>query len=217
MAIFTQHLGRKLAVLAISGGTATALFGGAVVHTQFSASDLLKSDASGALVALTVNGGSDGHGNLTCTNLLPGGPVCSSGQISLNNTGTAPEDFTVTFGKIIVNNGGVNGDVVSNLDQAQLYMSFGAGPMFGSTGSPYVTPSTAVGVKLTSLYTNVTGVPVGTGTYTIGTALPANASNHGIMQLNLEPGSALGSLDDANAWNGASITIPYTITATAGL
>jgi hypothetical protein len=211
MAVVTHHLGRKLAVVAISGGTALGLFGGAAVHTQFSASTSLHADASGALVALTVNGGTDGHGNLTCTNLLPGGAVCSSGQISLNNTGTVPEDFTVTLGQISVNNGGVHGDVLSNLDQAQIWMGFGAGAVLG-TGSHGEGP-----VPLTNYFTNGTGAPIAPGSYLIGTALGAGQQNHGSMTLSLEPGSALVSPDDANAWNGASITIPYTITATAGV
>jgi hypothetical protein len=37
------------------------------------------------------------------------------------------------------------------------------------------------------------------------------------MTLSLVPTSGLVSGDDANAWNDASITIPYTITATAGI
>jgi hypothetical protein len=208
-------MGRTLAAVAISGGTGLALFGGTAVHTAFSATDLLHTNASGATVALTVNGGTDGSGNLTCTNLLPGGVVCSSGQISLNNTGTVPETFTVTFGNIVVNNGGVDGDVLANLDQAQIWMGFGAGPMFGSSGNPYASPSTAVGVPLSNLYT-ATGAPIGTGTYAIGSNLPAGQQNHGIMQLSLEPGTSLSPGNDANAWNSASISIPYTITATAG-
>ena len=162
-------------------------------------------------MALTVNGGTDTHGNLTCTNLLPGGAVCSSGQISLNNTGTVPEDFTVTLGQITVNNGGVHGDVLSNLDQAQIWMGFGAGAVLG-TGSHGEGP-----VPLTNYFTNGTGAPIGLGTYSIGSNEAANSENHGSMTLSLEPGSALVSPDDANAWNGASITVPYTITATAGV
>jgi hypothetical protein len=220
MAIITQHLGRKLAVVALSGGTAFALFGGAAVHTQFSATDSLHADASGALVALSVNGNTDGNGNFSCSNLLPGGPFCggTAYPISVNNTGTVAEDFTITLGNIIVNSYGVNGDVLTNLDQAQLYMTFGAGQVFG-TGSDWTTfgtPGGAVGVPLSTLY-NSDGTPKGTGTYTIAHALGASQQDHGSMLMYLEPGSALVSPDDANAWNGASITIPYTITATAGL
>jgi len=215
MAVFTRDLGKKFAVLAIGGGTSLALLGGSAVHTQFSAFKILTAAPSGATVALTVNGNTDGQGNFSCTNLLPGGPFCggTAYPISVNNTGTVAEDFTITLGKIIVNNGGVNGDVLANLGQAQLYMTFGAGPIFGS-GSDWT--NTAVGVPLSTLF-NSDGTPTGTGKYTLANALPAGAQDHGSMLMYLEPGSQLGNLDDANGWNGASITIPYTITATAGL
>jgi hypothetical protein len=208
--MFGKSLWTKLAVVAVSSGTALALFGGAAVHTQFSATSNQVVNAQGADVALTVTGGTDGSGNLTCTNLLPGGVVCTSGQISLNNTGSVPENFSITLGKIIVNNGGVNGDVVSNLDQALVWMGFGAGAVLG-TGSHGEGP-----VPLTTYYNNGTGTPIGTGTYGIG-GVGSGAQDHGSMTLSLVPTSGLLVGDDANAWNNASITIPYTITATAGI
>jgi hypothetical protein len=202
--MFGKSLWTKLAVVAVSSGTALALFGGAAVHTQFSASSLQQVNAQGANVALTVGGGT-----FTCTNLLPGGPVCNSGQISLNNTGTVDENFYITLGTIIVNNGGVNGDVVSNLDQALIWAGWGAGAVLG-TGSHGEGP-----VPLTTYYTNGTGAPIGSGQYLIG-GVGTGSQDHGSMTLSLVPGSGLSNTDDANAWNDASITIPYTITAEAG-
>ena len=204
--MFGKALWTKLAIVAVSGGTALALFGGAAVHTQFSATSNQTVTAEGASVALTVDSGS-----LTCTNLLPGGPLCTTG-FTIWNKGTVPENFSITFGTIIVNNGGVNGDVLANLDQAGLYLTNGAGVVFG-TGSPYASPSNAVGVPLSTLFNN-DGTPKAPAAGL--SSLAPGLGNDGTLGVSLESGTLCTGTCDPNAWNGASITIPYTITATAG-
>jgi hypothetical protein len=199
-----RHWG-KLAVLGMVGGTAAALFGGSAVMTAFSASSPETATVSGATVAETYSG------SITCTNLLPGGTYCNSGQLSLNNTGTVDETFTITLGNIIVNDGGVNGDVKTNLDQAYVCMGFGAGPVLG-TGNCY---NAAGMVPLTTYYTDGTGSVIGTGIYGAG-SVGSGGSSHGEFQLYIESGTQVATGDDLNAWNGASITLPYTVTATAG-
>jgi hypothetical protein len=200
--------------VAASGGMAVALFGGAAVHTQFSATSEQSVVADGATVAVVVE-----SGNITCTNLLPGAttPCNWENPIDINNTGTVPEDLSITLGTIIVNSD-PQGDVLANLDQGLIWAGWGAGAVLGS-GNQFSGPSYSPAyqaVPLTNYYAKNTGVPLSPATYAIGSALPAGASDHGGMTLSLVPGPvAVG--DDANAWNGASITIPYTITAMAGV
>jgi hypothetical protein len=220
--MFGKSLWTKLAVVAVSSGTALALFGGAAVHTQFSATSNQAVTADGASVALTVD-----NGTFTCSNLLPDGatPVlaasCWSANapvygINLNNTGSVSEDFFITFGTIKVNNGGVDGDVLANLDQAYIWAGWGAGAVIGS-GNAW--NSTWGPVPLTNYFVNGTGVPIG-GPYAIG-SVAAGQSDHGSMTLSLVDPTGIYApplhLFDPNAWNGASITIPYTITAEAGV
>jgi hypothetical protein len=146
--------------------------------------------------------------------------MCTAG-FTLTNTGSVPEQFYITFGTIIVNNGGVDGDVLANLDQAGLYLTNGSGVVLG-TGSPYSSPSTAVGVPLSTLFNNGYGTPIWpsgetTATYSFSDTVAPRTGDDGTIGLSLEPGTAAtNSWDDLNAWNNASITIPYTITAEAG-
>jgi hypothetical protein len=205
----------KITGAVASGGMAVAMFGGAAVHTQFSASSPQTLAADGATVAVVVE-----SGNITCSNLLPGATIpCNwENPIDINNTGTVPEDLSITLGTISVTNGGVDGDVLHNLDQALIWAGWGAGAVLG-TGNQFSGPGYGPGyqaVPLTTFYTEGTGVPLSPATYAIGSALPAGASDHGGMTLSLMPGPVPAG-DDANAWNGAIVTIPYTITATAGV
>ena len=51
--------------------------------------------------------------------------------IDINNTGTVAENISITLGTISVSNGGVDGDVLNNLDQALIWAGWGAGAVLG--------------------------------------------------------------------------------------
>jgi hypothetical protein len=226
------HLWHKFAVLAITGGTTLALFGGSAVHTTFSASQPGSLELPGAYVALTVDSGTftcAAGGNISGP-LLPYGPVggllpspantpvladsCWSGPINLNNNGSVPETFTLTFGNLVVNNGGVDGDVLLNLNQAFIWGGWGAGAVIG-TGNVF-DPNWAP-VPLSNYFDN-TGAPVG-GPILVESNVAAHTATDGSMTLSLEDiGSLINATgpNDENAWNGADVSIPFTITATAG-
>jgi hypothetical protein len=53
--ILTRAIWAKVAAIAVTGGTAFALFGGGALHTQFSAQTHANSSVSGVNVSLRVH------------------------------------------------------------------------------------------------------------------------------------------------------------------
>ncbi|MDA8292389.1 MAG: hypothetical protein M0Z33_12040 [Actinomycetota bacterium] len=182
------HLGRRLAALAVTGGAATALFGGSPVHTQFSASQSHTATIIGGTVNESVT-----NGDFTCSGLVPPNngpengsnpPVTYPGQtcnetVTFANTGSVPESFDITLGTI---NG--TAGALANLDQL----------VFTVGGTNYT-------------YAQITGAP---GPIHVATIAPgANLAS------TITIGLAANNSDSAqNAWNGGYVHIPYTVTAT---
>jgi hypothetical protein len=215
----TQGIWAKAAAVAVAGGTAFALFGGGAVHTQFSASTQGNARVQGASVALqiTSNAGTDvtsdnGRGNFICSDLVPGAtsnaPFDTANNVAgyctetltITNTGNVTEDLTITLSNLVVNNGGVEGttNLLANLDQVN----------FAATAN-----NTTVGTGTLAEYYNSSGAAVGqpikVGYIGAGQSLPA------VITLTLAA-SDTGTATTDNAWNGADVSIPFTVTATAG-
>jgi hypothetical protein len=232
----TQGIWAKAAAVAVAGGTAFALFGGGAVHTQFSASTQGSARVQGANVGVglaSTNGtgitADNGKGSFVCSSLVPGAtpaaPYAPSGfaadpgycqeTITLTNTGSVPETFSIALGGLQVNNNGVNNDATSNLNQ--LLVTY-PDPTNTSSTDP-VTGST--GYDTAQFASNGSpGKPAFTTTSDVAT-LVAGGSVSVPIYLSLEgatspTGYTLVGTSDANAWNGADITIPFTVTATAG-
>ncbi|HTW09938.1 MAG TPA: hypothetical protein VME46_20720 [Acidimicrobiales bacterium] len=174
----------KLAALAVSGGVALAMFGGGAVHTDFSKSTSAQISATAATFDLSLTGGSDGSGNISCTNLVPGvnssttgtwaGDYCAS-TITLNDGGSVPEVFTLTIGA----------PNVSSTDAANVEVTIGG---IGNT----------LAAVDNAQYTWSLG--------TVNVGSPANVS----VEVDLLSGAG-------NNWAGFTLTIPYTVTAEAGV
>jgi hypothetical protein len=199
--MLTSHLWQKVAVLAISGGTAFALFGGAAVHTQLSSSAPGQVQAIGANVANTLestpsyNITSDtGTGEFQCSNLVPGaGPGSNWGApgdpgwpgwcqetLTFTNTGNVDQVFSLTLNQFT----SVSNAIDNWPDLGALQFAFSPGTPSG----PY---AYAVG-----------------DTWTFGVVTPTTP-----LTVTLDITLASGASND---WNNANVVIPFTVTATAG-
>jgi hypothetical protein len=212
---YRDHIVAKLSALAVAGGTTAMLFAATPVHTQFSATTSGTLSASGATVAQTLT-----NGDLTATGLLPptsssatgttGTTGISSGSttgpsgwnwtnaktVTLDNTGSVPETFTLNISK--VSDGFTGNDQVA-LEQLWVaytaqgttyyYQMFPAGDLPGANDGG-------------SLPTSIT--------YNLGTIA---AQNKGFATVEFALAPYVHGQGGANAWNGSGVSIPYTITA----
>lgn len=202
---YRDHIVAKLSALAVAGGTTAMLFAATPVHTQFSATTSGSLKASGATVTQTLTGG-----NLVATELVPSTSSNTADYtwtnpetVTLDNTGSVSEDFTLNISNVFDKDFAGNQEALE-----QLWVQYTAGgttydyPMFQGTNLPdtnttMTEPSS--GYPLTKAITFVLGTVASgtTATATVAFALAPYASGEG----------------GANAWNGATIDIPYTITA----
>jgi hypothetical protein len=213
---YRDHIVAKLSALAVAGGTTAMLFAATPVHTQFSATTNGTLSASGARVAQTLT-----NGDLSATGLLPptsstyvttttaatDTPSLTMAQtgwnwtnpetVTLDNTGSVPETFTLNISK--VSDGFTGNDQVA-LEQLWVaytaqgttyyYQMFPAGDLPGANGGGSL--ATAITYNLGTLAAQ------SKGSATVAFALAPYAHGEG----------------GANAWNGSGgVTIPYTITA----
>lgn len=183
----------KVGAVAATGSVALALFGGSAVHTQFSATK------SGTIAANGANVAVGGPSNLSCTDLVPGatptnpwatngGPGYCTDNFTLTNNGNANEVLSISYGAPISPTSAAI-DNATDLQLLQMSYDYGAG---STTAGPF------------PYYTN--GNP--TGLFSFGTVAPGQALN---VQLTLELMGQAG-----NDWDNATVSIPFTVTATAG-
>jgi hypothetical protein len=181
-----------LAAAAVTGGTAVALFGGPMVHTQFSASQTGNAVAKGADVALSLGTNGTTSRNFSCSGLVPGATVANpwSGggycqdTITLTNTGSTTEVFTLAYG----DPGAGTSSSLTSTDLGYLGFSYDYSGDGGTQG-PF------------AYY------PVGDA-YSFGSISAGGALN---VTVTLTLSARAG-----NDWDNASVVVPYTVTATAG-
>ncbi|WP_201732773.1 hypothetical protein [Acidithrix sp. C25] len=194
-----NHLARKVAVLAVTGGTAFALFGGAPAHTQFSANSAQTATFTGGTVGEAVT-----NGSFSCSGLIPpsnrttySGNPCTE-TITLKNTGNTRESFDVTIGTPTGTTSATN-----NLDQLMV---------------TYPDPTSANSANtVTESYKSLLSGNTGNNVLHIAT-LPASSTgstaNSLSVTLKFSLAAETGSTAIQNAWYGATVHIPYTVTAT---
>jgi hypothetical protein len=203
------------------------------LHTQISATTKRSLSASAPKEALKIT-----NGNLVATNLLPAvttvsgtGPTATktttyyptnSQNVTLKNTGSVPETFTMTISKYACGSlanlqSNPNLSVTKALDQLQVNYTVDEINGKTPTSSPTVTvtPFARFGPTLTcsatsttnpNPYTNVGPNPI---TMDLGTINAGESS-----QVTLSVQLAADSGVNANDWNDATgVKIPYTITA----
>lgn len=181
-----HHIGRRLAAVAVLGGAATVLFTGTAAHTQFSASSSQQVTIAGGTVAETVT-----NGSFVCSGLIP-----PNNSVELGGTGTYP-GATCTQ-SISFNN---TGNVRESFDITIGTIS-GTASAMGQLNQLVFT----VDGKSFSYADAAVGNPFHLATIAASRSLGASFTI-GLMQ-------ETGSLAVQNAWNGAAITVPYTVTAT---
>lgn len=180
----------KVAAVAVTGGTAAALFGGPVVHTQFSATQSGKISANGANVALSLNANSTGQGNFSCSGLVPGatpsqpwygGGYCTD-TLVISNTGNTTELMAINY----ADPASGTSSSLGPLDLGYLNFSY---TLAGATSGPF------------AYY------PIGDA-YSFGAVGPGQSVT---VTLTMTLSDMAG-----NDWDNANIVVPYTVTATAG-
>lgn len=194
---FMRTIWAKAAAVAVAGGTVFALFGGSAVHTQFSATAGGTATASGAHVALSVNANQNAGGDFSCSQLVPGATPSSpwpteadngycSITLTLTNNGNANEVLSIAYSSPDASQ--TTSGIDNSTDLGYLYFSYDYPTQAGPF--PY--------------YTN--GSP--TGLYSFGTFTPGESKN---VTLTITLAGLAG-----NEWDNATVSIPYTVTATAG-
>ncbi len=183
-----HHIGRRLAAAAVLGGAATVLFTGTAAQTQFSASSNQRAVIGGATVAESVTGGT-----FVCTGLVPPN---NSPELGSNPPATYP--------------GATCNQTVSFTNKGSIPESFDItiGTIGGSASAMTQLNQLVFTVGGTSYsYADVSaGNPFHVATIAPGASLGAPVT------IGLMPET--GSTTVQNAWNGAAISIPYTVTAT---
>jgi hypothetical protein len=217
---YRDHIVAKLSALAVAGGTTAMLFAATPVHTQFSATTNGSLSASGAKVAMAL-----GNGNLVATNLQPG-QFTNPEVVDLANTGSVNVDYYL---KIDPNNVGGNLPDWSALQQ--LKYSYQAYACTSYTSTPATSSAcTTDGPKNTgTVFSDITGAthskPI-IDKLTSGGAIPGT-NLEAVISFGLHgygatyspttgwtgPKTVTAIPGGANAWNGASATIPYSIIA----
>jgi len=184
-----HHIGRRLAAVAVLGGAATVLFTGTAAQTQFSASLNKNVVIKGATVAESVTGGT-----FTCSGLVPpnNSPELGSNPPATYNGASCNQNVSFTNTGSIpesfdITLGTITGSASATTQLNQLVFTVG--------GTSYS-------------YAEVTAVgnPFHVATIAPGASLTAPFSI-GLMPETGDPAVQ-------NAWNGATIDIPYTVTAT---
>jgi hypothetical protein len=242
---YRDHIVAKLSALAVAGGTTAMLFAATPVHTQFSATRKGSLSASGAKVALRLH-----NGYLNATNLLPATTASvttasgtttqttyyptNSQTVTLQNTGSVPETFTMIISKYACGSlaslqSNPKLSVTKALDQLQVNYTIdringktpsspltGTVAPFARSGLSTLTCSTSASTSsssssststsTTNTYTSVGSNPI---TIDLGTIKPSKFS-----RVTLSVQLAADSGVNANDWNGATgVEIPYTIQA----
>lgn len=184
------HIGRTIGAVAVIGGTAAVLFTGSPAHTQFSASSTNNVVLNGSTVAETVT-----NGSFACNGLTPP-----------NN---APELQTPSQGNAGTYSGSTCTQTISFNNTGSLPESFDI--IINS-----ITGTQSAVQALNQLTFSVGGTNVGSGSMPYNpfhlATIAAGTSLSSPFTIGLIPES--GSSSVQNAWNGASITINYTVTAT---
>lgn len=181
-----HHIGRRLVAAAVLGGAATVLLTGTAAHTQFSASQSHQVGIGAATVAETVTGG-----DFSCAGLVPPNNAPELGGTATYPGATCNESVTLHN----------SGTIRESFD-----ITIGT-----ITGSPSAL------AQLNQLVFTVGGTPYSYASVSAGNPFHVASINSGdslsapfTIGLMAESGSAAVQ----NAWNGASINIPYTVTAT---
>jgi len=223
---YRDHIVAKLSALAVAGGTTAMLFAATPVHTQFSATTSGTLSASGAKVAMVL-----GNGNLVAQNLLPG-QFTNSQVVDLANTGSVNVDYYLKIASV----GGieVSGGLPNWTALQQLKYSYTAYACTSYTPTPAAqtgpggtckTDGTSMGTVFPGINGAITAPIVDkltSGGVKPGTNLEAVISFglHGYGATYGPTGWTLPATTSipggANAWNGASVTIPYSIIAEPG-
>ena len=185
------HIGRTVGAVAIVGGAAAVLFTGSPAHTQFSATSTNNVVLKGSTVGETVT-----NGSFACSGLTPP-----------NN---APELQTPPEG----NAGTYEG---SSCTQTVSFNNTGTIPESFDITINSITGSPSALAALNQLVFTVNGTPYSSvlgSTYNpfhVAT-IPGQSSLSAPFTISLA--AETGSAAVQNAWNGAAITINYTVTAT---
>ncbi|WP_298347450.1 hypothetical protein [Ferrimicrobium sp.] len=209
---YRDHIVAKLSALAVAGGTTAMLFAATPVHTQFSATTNGSLNASGATVSQTLT-----DGNLVASELVPSaagttaaGTTTAGGYtwtnpetVTLDNTGSVSEDFTLNISSVFDRAFAGNQQA---LEQLWVEYTVGGTTYYYQIFSGNNLPSN----QATESSTGYTlGKPV---TFALGT-VPSQTITTATVAFALAPYTAGSGEGGANAWNGAHIDIPYTITA----
>lgn len=198
-----------LTALAVSGGSAAALFGGSAVSTAFTSQSNHNINFVGANVNGSVSGGDFSIGGLT-----PGGPAIAD-AISFNNLGNTAEEAYVKLGSLVTTHYGYNGDQALNPAAGDLNVSF---IYPGSTCPQGMSATTNLVVyDATQTTDSVLTAPGGSVlcTANLGTTVP---SGTWLDVATISAGGSVGSTvyfslasSTGNSWNGASVRLPYTV------
>lgn len=177
----------KLGAVAATGSAALALFGGAAVHTDFTATATKTVTAGAASVGLSVAGGSDTAGDITCSNLVPGateanpweggGGYCEA-TVTVTNNGSVTENFTLSVGE-------PNPSLAAS-DAADVVVSF---------SGPFTYSANLAQIEGTTLPASV----------------PIDSGKSMTVTVEIDLASAAG-----NNWSGFSFQVPYTVQAEIG-
>jgi hypothetical protein len=210
---YRDHIVAKLSALAVAGGTTAMLFAATPVHTQFSATTSGTLSASGAKVAMVLV-----NGNLKAKNLQPG-QLTNTQIVALTNTGSVNVDYYL---KIATVDGiEVPGGLPNWTALQQLKYSYTAYECTSYTRNPANSNSCKTdGTSTGTVFPGITGgitTPIVDKLTSGGVAPGTNLEVVISFGLNGYSGIASSKIPGgANAWNGASVTIPYSIIAEPG-
>jgi len=216
---YRDHVVAKLSALAVAGGTTAMLFAATPVHTQFSATTSGTLSASGAKVAMVLV-----NGNLKAKNLQPG-QLTNTQIVALTNTGSVNVDYYL---KIATVDGiEVPGGLPNWTALQQLKYSYTAYECTSYTRNPANSNSCKTdGTSTGTVFPGITGgitTPIvdkltsgGVAPKTkleavISFGLHGYGATYGATGWTLSANTSIPG--GANAWNGASVSIPYSIIA----
>lgn len=180
------HVGRTFGAVAIVGGTAAILFTGSPAHTQFSASSTQSVTLNGSSVGETIT-----NGGFTCTGLTP-----PNNAVELGGTGIYPGstcDESISFQN--------TGTIRESFDLTITSITGTQSALHNLNQLQFSINGTALSGSIPPLNT-----PVHLATIAAGASLSSP------VVIGLVPET--GDLAVQNAWNGASVSIGYTVTAT---
>jgi hypothetical protein len=229
---YRDHIVAKLSALAVAGGTTAMLFTATPVHTQFSATTSGSLQATGAKVAMNL-----GNGNLVANNLLPG-QYTTPTVVDLYNSGSVNVDYYLKIDNV-TGIGTASGDLPNWTALQQLEYVYHAYSCSSYTSMPYALDEesncTSVGQGTGHLFPSSVfpqTTPTLTDPMPTFPILEKLTSYAVVPSTNLEADIALklggyGAIyyqktgwtlpptipGGANAWNGASVTISYSIVA----